>query len=159
MRKYLKPDLIIPAIFFLFSSVFFVMTFDYSAIASRFPRAISFLVMALTLWYIAAALLRTRKEIKAGTFVEPEKKAAFSFKEKQWFYYFFAMIGYVILINFVGFVGATFIFTFGIAYIIGYKRLLNNFLFAAILTAIVYGLARWVMIPLPKGILLQLIAR
>jgi hypothetical protein len=163
MRKYLmRFETVAVGAIGLFSALFFIQTYNYGRRAALFPRIISLLVLFLILVFIISRIHRVLKKKRASSKEEPVwAEGVAKVKKPQgvnWPLTFGGGIGFCILMYFIGFGLSTVCYMVTHTYLAGYRKHKIIFLYALALgvTMVLIGYA--FMIPLPKGVLVEMIS-
>lgn len=149
----------------LFAGVFFGWTYTFPATAALLPRLISFAMICLTLLHIITQWVKVKK---AKGFRQKEEKDRRERSEEKpdrtrgmnWQVSSLLMIGFMVLIFLIGFGPATFVSSLTVPYLLGYRNYKVVVPFAAGMSAIIaLGFGKVLMIPLPVGLLWELISK
>jgi len=160
LKKLVTKEVLTVLLFGLVALAFLIASFDYTPMASLFPKIISGAVLLLVLVYLAGHLLRARKDAGA----RPESpggaeggvKAGLSPK-RHWSVFMLSMTAYALLVYGIGFVISTFLCSLGIPYLAGYRKTKVTFFYALGIAAAMALIAKMFDIPLPKGFLVDLL--
>lgn len=163
MKKYLmRFETVAVGTIGLFSALFFIQTYNYGRRAALFPRIVSLMVLILVLFYIFSRIRRMLK--KKGTLSKKEPVQAGVVAQADqpqgvnWTLTFGAGIGFCILMFLIGFGLSTVCYMVTHTYLAGYRKHKIIFLYALAMgvTMVLIGYA--FMIPLPKGVLVEMIS-
>ncbi len=163
MRKFLsRYETVAVGAICAFSALFLVQTYDYGRRAALFPRAISILVLFLILCFIFSRIRRMFKEKRSPSKEVPHRaEGAGEAGQRQgvkWILSFGGAIGFCILMYLIGFGLATVCYVAAHTYWAGYRRHKVTFMYALALGIMMVLIGYLFMIPLPQGILVEMIS-
>jgi hypothetical protein len=163
MREYLlKFETVAVATIAGFSGLFLFQTYQYGHRAALFPRVVSLTVLFLTGFFIVSRLRRAMAKQKSAAKEEPARVKIAGELDRaagvNWLVTLSAATAFFILIYLVGFGLATFIYVAAHLYLAGYRRHSVVFLFAMAMAVLIVGTGYLFSIPLPQGLLVQMIA-
>ncbi len=162
MRKYLwRYETVAVGAIFAFSALFLIQTYNYGRRAALFPRAISIFVLFLILFFIFSRARRMFKEKEPSSKEVPRRaegpREAGQRQGVKWTVSFGGAIGFCILMYLIGFGLATVCYVAAHTHWAGYRRHKVTFTYALVLGIIMVLIGYLFMIPLPQGILVEMI--
>jgi len=164
-KQYLNLETGMIVAMLLFGGIFFGSTYTFPETAALLPRIISSFMLFSVLLYIVVKRFGSKKPPAAQQQkeqVKPEERAEKSNRSQgiNWYISSLLMFCFFALVYLTGFEFATFAYGAIIPYLLGYRNYKMIFLFATGMTAIiilVFG--RLFMIPLPAGLLWELLSK
>jgi uncharacterized membrane protein YfcA len=147
----------------VFSALFLLQTYEYGRRAALFPKLVSFTILFLTGCFLVSrlrrAIKRQRTEVKKKETIPVEVESeATQPAGVHWLLTLSAATGFFVLIYLVGFGPATFFYVATHLSLAGYRRHSVIALFALAMAIIIVGTGYLFTIPLPEGVLVEMIA-
>ena len=163
MKKYLmRFETMAVGTIGLFSVLFLIQTYNYGRRAALFPRIMSLTVLILILFYIFSRIrwmlkkkgaLSKKEPVRAGVVVKADQHQGVN-----WPLTFGAGIGFCILMFLIGFGMSTVCYIATHTYLAGYRKHKVIFLYALAMGVMMVLIGYAFMIPLPKGVLVEMIS-
>lgn len=145
----------------VFSGLFFVQTYEYGRRAALFPRVVSGTVLFLTGFFVVSRIRRAMAKQKTAMKEQPVTVEVVSEVNEaggvNWLLTLSAAMTFFVLIYLVGFGLSTFVYVATHLYLAGYRRHRVIFLFAIAMAIVIVGAGYLFTIPLPEGVLVQMI--
>lgn len=161
MKKFLlRYETVAVTVIALFCIIFLVQTFEYGRRAGLFPRLISWVVLFLILVFIVSRLRRFWKSRGAPSPEETRSECVTKADQPQgmkWTLTFALAMGFCILLYLVGFGPATVCYLSAHIYLAGYRKGRVIIVYALAVGVIMVAFGYLFQIPLPEGILVELI--
>lgn len=163
MKRYLwRFETFAVAAIGVFSGLFLLQTYQYGRRAALFPRIISLTVLFLTGVFVVSRVRRISKQKTASSKEEtvrpPSGTKPATAEGVNWLLTLAAATGFLVFVNLIGFGAATFFYVAVHLYLAGYYRHPVIWAFAAAMAITIVGTAYLFAIPLPQGLLIEMIS-
>ena len=150
-------EMVAAAVIGVFCTYFLIETYTYGPKAALFPRLICFFVLFLSVIFFVSRIRRFLKmKALSASETQTKKQDAESHESVKWFLTFGLAIGFCILMTLIGFGPAAVCYLALHSYMAGYRKIKVILIVALIVAAAMVLFGRMFNIPLPEGILFEM---